>query len=210
MKTRLTDEDKIKIIQLYETKSLGLISSIINRPKTTIFSFFKRWTERKKIGNKKPGGRKMKLLQRDNKKIENHLKKYPQTQIKDLKQKFHLNCHYQTLIKTVKKLGYGRHKMARKPLITTAHKNNRLNFARRYLNYQNWNQVLWTDEVSFEVGKSYDKYCWRKRGQRYNPGMFIPTVAKYFISYLKAWACFSRSGPGEIVFLPGDSMNSQK
>ena len=38
------------------------------------------------------------------------------------------------------------------------------------------------------------------RGQRYKKGMYVSSKAKYVIHYFKAWACFSRSGPGDLVF----------
>ena len=61
MKHMLTEEEKIFIIQNYDKMTLGRIGQLLNVNRYTVFYFFKRWTERKTIINKKLIGSVSKL-----------------------------------------------------------------------------------------------------------------------------------------------------
>ena len=61
MKHKLTEMEKILIIQNYDKMSIGRIAQLLNVCKQSVFCFYKRWKERKTIINRKPTGCKRKL-----------------------------------------------------------------------------------------------------------------------------------------------------
>lgn len=61
------------------------------------------------------------------------------------------------------------YKPARKINLTQEHRNNRVNFATRYLDFDWENEiVIFTDEKCFKSDKDGRKILWRRRGERYS------------------------------------------
>ena len=59
---------------------------------------------------------------------------------------------------------------AKKIKLSDAHRNKRIAFARRYLNFDWINEiVIFTDEKCFKSDKDGRKILWRRTGERYDP-----------------------------------------
>ncbi len=58
MKHKLTEMEKILIIQNYDKMTLGRIGELLHLDRQTIYLFYKRWQSRQTIINRKPTGRK--------------------------------------------------------------------------------------------------------------------------------------------------------
>ena len=52
----MSEVEKIYVIKNYDNKSLGILSDDLQKSRSTIYSFYKRWLERQSILNKKQGG----------------------------------------------------------------------------------------------------------------------------------------------------------
>lgn len=68
---------------------------------------------------------------------------------------------------------------ASKPLLSTANRKARLTFARGHKGWTvpEWNNVLWSDESSFEIFSNRSRVFSRRRsGERYTESCFAPTV----------------------------------
>ena len=67
---------------------------------------------------------------------------------------------------------------------------------------QHWKKVIWTDEMTFEVGKNYRLVLvWRPPGQQYNPKYLAPTF-KSGRSTLMVWGAIAHVIPGPLVKMP--------
>lgn len=96
-------------------------------------------------------------------------------------------------------------KPARKILMSTAHRQKRLEFARSYIDFD-WenNVVIFSDEKTFKSDKDGRKILWRKGGERYKLSNLLPcrTSGRISVGY---WGWMSSMGPGELVEIAGRS-----
>ncbi|KAI4904473.1 hypothetical protein NFI96_015124 [Prochilodus magdalenae] len=89
-----------------------------------------------------------------------------------------------------------------KKLLTHNHKRKRLEFAKRYWDF-NWDHVLWSDETKIELfGNICSKWVWRNSRAEYAEKHLMPTV-KYRGGSVMLWASFSSKGPGNLVRVHG-------
>lgn len=91
----------------------------------------------------------------------------------------------------------GAYRPARKPLLTTKMKMNRLAFAKKYCAWtvEQWRNVMWSDESTFTQFYRTERWIRRPPGQRFT----IPTV-KHSPSIM-VWGCFSFRGRGSLLVL---------
>lgn len=86
---------------------------------------------------------------------------------------------YDISLDTVRKhlhvAGLHNYKPARKIELTEAHRQARMRFASKYLNFDWENEiVIFTDEKSFKSDKDGRKILWRRPKERYNPQNVLP------------------------------------
>lgn len=87
----------------------------------------------------------------------------------------------------MKQMGYGYHRLRKRPWLTAVHIINRLKFARK--NFQRcWLNVIFSDEVSIEVEQS-----WMPKGQQMELSRHKYPVKQMF------WACIDAKGKSNIV-----------
>jgi transposase len=199
MYRRLTDEDKVYIISQHGLKSWGLMSEETGIPKSTMKSFYKKWERSKQISALKSSGRPSLLNKRQIKKITSFLLRNPKSTLLEIKTHLSLNCNRKTLSKVLKKEGFKKYKMLRRPKLTPYHRESRVKFAR--LNRRtDWSKVLFTDESSVEYFKSYSEKVWRKPGMASLPQYVKSEKTQFVKHYLKVWSSISSTGTGRIVF----------
>lgn len=92
---------------------------------------------------------------------------------------------------------------AKKILLSDIHKQNRVRFAKEYLDFD-WcnNIVIFSDEKCFKSDKDGRKILWRKDGERYNSKNVLPCRSSSRIS-LGYWGWMSSMGTGELVQVGG-------
>ena len=91
----------------------------------------------------------------------------------------------------------------RKPLVTRRQRENRINFAKKYQTWseEDWLNVLWSDEATFNVTCNRGSHVYRRRGSDPLDPRYLKNTDK-FPDSLMVWGCFSGSGLGPLVVLP--------
>jgi len=109
-----------------------------------------------------------------------------------------------TIRRTLKKVGFGARIPRRKPAMTEAHCQARLEFAHAHEKWtvREWRRVLFSDESTFtQFQQGRQGKVWREPGEELNPDCIASTV-KHSPSKM-FWGCFSWNGLGPIVPLKG-------
>jgi transposase len=118
MKVKLSEEEKIFIILNYKDKTIGRLSQIMNKSRSTIYFFYKKWLATKTILNLKKTGRKAILNERQIKTIESYTNRNPLSTIKYTRRALGIRCGLTTMYKTVKKFCFKCLRYQRKPKIS--------------------------------------------------------------------------------------------
>ena len=98
-------------------------------------------------------------------------------------------------------MGYYKCKVTRKPCLSEAMKEARLQFAERFKDWQleQWKDVIWSDETSIILGQRRGQWrVWRTPAERFKPSCIRPRWKG--CSEFMFWGCFSydRKGPCHI------------
>ena len=75
------------------------------------------------------------------------------------------NVSAETVRRIFKRAGYVARIKRRKFLLKVIHKKKRLEFAKKYKNWniENWNRIIWSDECKIELfGNNNREWCWKK------------------------------------------------
>lgn len=111
---------------------------------------------------------------------------------------------FDTSVRTVRRAlhaeGLHHRKPAKKPFLTQKHKEERLRFAREYLDF-NWDTTIFTDEKTFKSCQKGRLHLWRKDNTRWSEQNIIPNTESGRIS-VNMWGWISAQGPGELEFIP--------
>ena len=94
----------------------------------------------------------------------------------------------------------------KKPLLTAAHRQKRLAFARAHVNWTwvDWAAVLWTDESRFTLFETDGKvYVRRRRNEAMRNDCIQPTV-KFYGGGVTVWGAMSYRGTGYLTPLTGN------
>ena len=95
----------------------------------------------------------------------------------------------------------------RKPYLNSTHKATTLAFAHKFvhLTIENWYKVIWTDELSFVLGKySQEIQIWHKVHEKYPKNCLAPTFKSRRTSLI-VWGAFIRFDKSPLVIMaPGE------
>jgi hypothetical protein len=94
--------------------------------------------------------------------------------------------------------------------LTVKQKADRLAFAHAYESwtFEDWCNVIWTDESSFEIGKSLRQVrVWRKMNEKYNMDCVAPTFKSGRTSVM-VWGAFTGFDKSPLVMSPSDKRSS--
>ena len=100
---------------------------------------------------------------------------------------------------------------AKKPLLRPQSVKARLRFARQHYDWtvEQWNNVLWSDESSFQLFCGAKRaFVRRRKGERFSPQCIVPTV-KHGGASLMVWGCMSGRGVGQL-YLCVDTMRQDQ
>ena len=90
------------------------------------------------------------------------------------------------------------------------HKANRLAFARAYESwtFEDWCNIIWTDESSFEIGKNSRQIrVWWKAYEKYNWDCIAPSF-KSGCSSVTVWGAYTGFDKSPLVTIPSDKRSS--
>lgn len=217
----LTDAEKGRILGLREEKvPIKEICKRTRRAKSTIMSLLAkaRTLPPNEIPAHKPRlGVKRKTSKTTDRLLKNAVMKNPRITARQLKEM------YPDLLKNVtertiqhrlqKDLDLPCRTAARKPLLTDKMKKKRLEFAKAHRDwtFEDWKEVMWSDESTFQVLSSHRVKVRRpSNSSRYDSRFTVKTV-KHSPSVM-VWACFSaKLGRGGLFFLPKNTtMNADR
>ena len=109
-----------------------------------------------------------------------------------------------TIRRNLKKVGLSACIPRKKPVMTEAHRQARLEWALAHRNWtiRKWRRVLFSDESTFtQFQQGRQEKVWREPGEELDPDCIAVTV-KHSPSRM-FWGCFSYRGLGPIVLLKG-------
>nr|PNR28760.1 hypothetical protein PHYPA_029353 [Physcomitrium patens] len=99
----------------------------------------------------------------------------------------------------------------KKPYLNVKHKADRLAFARAYESwtFEDWCNIIWTDESSFETGKNPQQIrVWRKAYEKYNWDCIAPSF-KSGHSSVMVWGAFTGFDKSPLVIIPLDKRSAR-
>ena len=180
--------------------SLSEITKITNIPKQTLGDLKKRNTPL----SKPRSGRPSKLSDRHKRQIVFHITRNYQSRrlsapsiIRDLQ----LQVHPNTLIQTLKSLGYNHRIARRRPFLKKLDRKRRLQFAKKHahLTVDDWKSYIWTDEMSVKIGmeRTTQDWIWRKADEEFHPDC-INYTKRATGTGMMFWGSFrwGKMGPG--------------
>ena len=198
-------------------KNIGEIALIMGKNRRTISRFIKKWREcspgKVPVHKERPGKKRL-INEHASRVMARAFLKSPRKPCKQLK------IEYPELFGDIKvrtlqdhacrRLEFKSRVARKKPLLTPAHIQKRLKFARMTKKWTaaEWRRVLWSDEASFKVCGTLPKKVrrpkWVKgqiKGSPHQRQYLVPTVK--FAQKIMVWACMSgNAGRGSFVVIP--------
>lgn len=109
--------------------------------------------------------------------------------------------HRDTIRKVWNDTDLNHHVAARKPALTPQHQQDRLLYAHQN-QHRNWNNVIFSDEKTFQSDRHQKTHLYRPRNTRYDIEYIQPTRRSGRIS-AGVWGWISREEPREMTFVSG-------
>lgn len=196
---RLSEKQKMDIICFKDTKSIRLISDILNISKSSVHYTIQKFKKYGQITNRKSTGAPKKILgRRIERKIIAFFRKNPETTINQANLSLNLNISNQTLKTFINSQKFYYFKKPVKPYLYNIDKAERIEFAQSHLN-SDWSNALFLDETSLEHQKLYQQRIWRRRGTLYqNKRYYFSKTAEYIKRYTKFIAYISNESKNMI------------
>jgi len=162
--------------------------------KSTVIRWVQRWQLTKDLSDQPKSGRNRSTTPKQDEKIIELATKQTNATAADIQhgmEKRNVNVSLKTIQRRLHE-GEGKY-MAKlsKPLLTDLHKEKRLEWAKKYKNFD-WNKVIFSDESTFRLNQSLFK-VWQFPGRRK-----IFRSVKHPLK-INVWGCFSASSFGKLV-----------
>jgi transposase len=209
----IPDEIRARIVGLSEGGKKGVeIAAIVGVPvrivQRLVKNFRENGTYKSKTCAKKYG---KKLSDRDVRGIKRVLQADRRITLSDITNMCPTKVCRNTIRKALHDSGIHSRIAVKKPFLTPRHMSQRLAFAQKYCRWsaEDWEQVVWTDESTFEVGKnSRQIHVWRTVSERYASSCIVPTFKSGRTS-LMIWGAFSGGQKSQLVFMPKDRRSAK-
>ena len=108
----------------------------------------------------------------------------------------------------LRELGFRNFIAPKKPYLNVKHKADRLAFAYESWTFEDWCNIIWTDESSFETGKNSQQIrVWWKAYKKYNWDC-IASSFKSGRSSVMVWGAFTGFDKSPLVTIPSDKRSS--
>ena len=146
------------------------IATKVDVPLTTVYRVIKLGYTKEPTPIVETRGRPSKFTARDRRAVVNIAKKNRRMTLAEITDVSPVKAHSNT-IRLILKEANMNNKVARmKPFLMPKHIVDRMLFAKEHLGWtiDQWKQVIWTDESSFEAGKSGQLRVWRTADEEFN------------------------------------------
>ena len=188
------------------------IAAQLNLAPTTVKKVIRRYKLSSSTENCPRSGRPKKMTERDHRHLVNDVKKNRRATLQDITNNTLSNVSQSTIQRALHEHNINSRIAAKKPFIGEVNQAKRLAFAKKYQNLtiDDWKNVLWTDESSFEISKnSRQVRVWRKPSERFDSSCLTPSF-KSGRQTVMVWGCFIWGKRGPLVILPKGSINGAK
>ena len=185
------------------------IEEITAHPKSTIHDTIERYCETGTVTPAPRTGRPPILTDRDKRHLEIVVRTNRRQTIKQIHTNFVQSTGTAVSEWTVKRAlyesGYNSRVAARKPLISSKNKKDRVQWCREHREWtaDDWKKVIWSDESRFTLFENDGKArVWRLPKERYDIDCVVPTV-KHGGGGVMVWGCFTWDSLGPLIRLEG-------
>ncbi|GET58377.1 IS630 family transposase [Rhizophagus irregularis DAOM 181602=DAOM 197198] len=176
--TELSPLEKRKILAYMENFNPAQIARKMGRDPTTIRRFIDKYKKTGVTENLPRSGRPPALNNNEKNALINEVKKNRREPLHEIINTLGLSCSLTTARQTLYDAGIHSHVAAKKPFVSKKHALARVSWCEKYKEktIQDWNQVIFSDESSVEIGKqSRQIRVWRHTGERFNIECLTPT-----------------------------------
>lgn len=199
----LTNNERSYIVAMRE-KGLKCkdIADVLHMPRSTISTVLTKYRLTGSMQTELGGHPKLKLTSRELRDLARLVRDDRQQTLAMLADRF--GVHRNTIRTYIRKLRFRNRVVRKKPYLTIAHKAKRLAFAKEHRHWteDDWKNVIWTDESSFELGKTSRQIrVWRKPHEAYASKCLAPTF-KSGRSSVMVWGAFSGFDKSPLVLMP--------
>ena len=214
MPSDLTAFEKGQIVAYKDCrKSYKDISEIIQRPRSTISHFFNKYRADgyQLVDRRNQCGRHRVTCAQTDSLFANESKTYPFKPATIIRRELiptleRLNAPIpgiHTVRKRLVKRGLKAYSPAVKPKLTEKHELQRYLFAESHINWKDeWNRVIFTDESTFQMGKSGIQYVRRSKSERYEK-QNVRSVCNKSVAQVNVWAAICDGNVSDLHFITG-------
>lgn len=212
---RMSVETKAKIQTM---KALGLsnrkIAKTINFSECAVRKFLKNFEVSGSFSRKPGSGRPRKTTAREDRLLQRLQLKNVFSPSPTIRAQFeeatNVTISDRLVRYRLKEFGLSSYRPAKKPLLTSRMKRQRLDWAKERENWTatDWQNVIFSDESKFNlIGPNGTARVRRRKGQRYSAENVLSTVKHS--PYIMVWGCITFAGVGPIIILDG-TVNAEK
>lgn len=169
MPRRLTLDERREIIALGKASfSQREIAKRVGRPQKTVNRILKAYFRENRVEDARHQRRPRKTTKDEDELILAAAADNPFVTAKAIADELGLNVSLHTVRRRLHDRGLKSFVAARKPLLTTVHRERRLEFADRHINWTSdqWRQVIFSDESTFSTCGNQRLRVWRVNGSR--------------------------------------------
>jgi transposase len=201
----LTEKDKLQIIELKAKKmSLIKISNKIKKNYGTVTAFYRRYKKRKTITNATSTGRPPKVTKRMRRNVVRAAKKCRTASVSQIRQDLNITeVTRRTINNIMLDVGLVSLKPTKKCKLTEPQRKKRLDWAKKHQNFttEYWEEWIFSDESSYQLGYSAGQRVRRSRGEAMNPQ--CTTTSTKWSKKVFFWGAFCIRGVSDLVFIEG-------
>ena len=208
-KQEISEFDCGQIISAHKAgMSIREIENMHSISKSTVHRIIKKYEEQELTEAQPRSGRPQVFNDRDRRHLIQLVKKDRQASLSQITSQMsniiQKDVSASTVRRTLHDEGYSGHVSLRKPFISNVNCFKRQKWCQERLTWGNqWNQIVWSDESSYEVfGSKQRKWVWCRPEQRLDKDCLVPTFKSGQKSVI-VWGCFTRLGVGPLVRLEG-------
>jgi transposase len=164
-------EEKACIVGMYQSGAKGVeIVAALGHSKSIVSTILKEFQRRRSMKHPKLTGHPQKLSKSSVRVIAREVVQDQRKTLVDITNRSGVNVSTLTMRKALHDVGFYSHIAQKKPFLSDIHRARRLEFAREHQKWtiKDWNKVIWTNDSSFEFGKSSCQILlWRKSDECY-------------------------------------------
>jgi len=184
------------------------VAAALGVDRSTIIRLLERVRDTGDITPKSSSGRPRMFAPRDERELVRIVRRDPTARPSNLRTALLNSSSRVPTTRTIQNIlhrgGLNACRMRRKPRLTKAQREARLEWAQEYAKKpaEFWDTVIFSDETSIHVHEAMrGSYVWRFKGEDLEPGM-VQETTKFGGSKLQVWGCLTSQGVGYACSLP--------